>query len=109
MSESAQSIYFQVVLRRPLPAGDAGQELVEALAEVFDRAEREAGGRICLTARGGDGGREATGAALVRLLLAAAVRHGAKRERRTQVRAQDAIWSPDGRCHLLAHLANLTQ
>lgn len=108
MSGPSGNVYLQVSLRSPLMEGAVGPGLVEALADVFDRAEREVGGRICLSASGGDGGREAVGSELARLLLAAAARHGARRERRAQVSTQDAIWGEDGRCHVLAHVGSRT-
>lgn len=100
-----ESACLQISLRRALGTGAPALGLVEAVAGVFDRAQGETGGQICLSApRPGDC--EATAAGLMRILLAAAVHHGARHGVRTEVRADPPIYGPDGRCHLLARVAS---
>jgi len=83
-------------IRSPEPA------FLAALGEQFDRAASLAEGRLCVTVPHAVAGDD-TQAAVETLLRAAATRRAATHRASLRVEVDEAHYTDDGRCHVLAH------
>lgn len=100
--EPPGSTSYQLRLQPHADIRSPEPEFIAALGEQFDQAASLAEGRLCVTVPHAVAGDD-TQAAVETLLRAAATRRAALRRVSVRVEVDEAHYTDDGHCHVLAH------
>lgn len=106
VAEPPGSTSYQLLLQPHADIRSPEPAFIAALGEQFDQAAALAEGRLCVTVPGAVAGDD-TRAAVQTLLRAAATRRAALHRDSVRVEVDEAHYTDDGRCHVLAHCEGL--